>query len=98
MNRIYKATPKRIAPYFPCPKSGMDIPLKQQSVPIWNSFSNFPQIILNTIASVVQTFKDNIASCVMKEVVKEITDRSTIEVKTKGRSKKRWRVEVINVL
>jgi len=78
MNRIYKIAAKRIAPYFPCPKSGMDIPLKQHSVPTWNSFSNIPQIILNTTTSVVQTFKDNIASCIMKEVVKKITDRSTI--------------------
>jgi hypothetical protein len=98
MNRIYKVAPKRIAPYFSCPKSGMDIPLKQQSVSTWNSFSNFTKIILNTTMSVVQIFNDNIASCIMKEVVKKITDRSTIEVKTKGRSKKRWRVEVINVL
>jgi hypothetical protein len=33
----------------------------------------------------------------MKDVklVKKITDRNPIGVKTKGRSKKRWRVEVI---
>jgi hypothetical protein len=93
MNWIYKVALKRNAPYFPFPKSGMDISLKQQSVPTWNSFSNFTQIILNTTTSVVQTFKDNITSCIMKgiKVVKKITDRNTEEEKTKGRSKKRWR-------
>lgn len=29
MNRIYEVALKRNAPYFPCPKPGMDIPLEQ---------------------------------------------------------------------
>ena len=33
MNRIYKVALKRNSPYFPCPKSGMDIPLEKQNVP-----------------------------------------------------------------
>jgi hypothetical protein len=93
MNRIYKVALKRNAPYFPSPKSGMDSPLEKQSVPTWNSFSNFTEIILNTVTSVVKKFNDNIASCIKKDIklVKKITDWNRIGVKTKGRSKKIWR-------
>ena len=100
MNRTYKVALKRNSPYFPCPKSGMDIPLEKQNVPTWNSFSDFTQTILNMTMSVVQIFEDNIASCIMKDIklVKKITDRNPIGVKTKGRSEKRWSVEVINDL
>lgn len=100
MNIIYKFALKRNAPYFPCPKSGIDIPLEQESVLTWNSFYNFTQIIVNTSMSVVQKFKYNIASCIMKDIklVDKITDRTPIGVKTKRRSKKRLRVEMINDL
>jgi hypothetical protein len=47
MNRIYKLALKRNAPYFPYPKSEVDIPLEQQSAQTWNSLSNFTQLILN---------------------------------------------------
>jgi hypothetical protein len=100
MNRIYKVALKRNAPNFPCPKSGMGISLEQHSVPSSNLFSNFTQTILNTFMSVALKFKVHIVSCIMKDIkmVKKIADRNPIGVKTKGKSKKRWRDEVINNL